>query len=438
MYMLKKILFTTILVSLAAAWAVPSYADDTGFLAKPMGSYGVGFQDFHFQDNSRCPDVYANETTIGEGDYSPENTNHCREIMMRAYYPTNESVSLGAPYYAPQISYTEDFFNMVVRYADPGMVLDFKELEALQSYSHENVAVITTGEKFPIILFSPGDNGSVQSYENIITNLVSHGYFVLAVNSLFLSGYNALPNGHVIKTSYATNDAQDLNSREADLSYVYNQRSNINQQLANIMDENNVGIMGHSAGANTVAQMIASKKYPFLKAAVAMDTDVQPSFESFDTPFLHELSGSRYWTGKYGVLAERISYLPKYQLKKNNYLVGLVVTEDNLVNPYQFGPLYSLHGSFTDDSTLHYMSVYQQIAPALQRLQEQAFVGNSPGNPYGSGYGGAIIDSANTYIVQFFDTYLKTKTNPVFNTDNCQTLSPNTIISCGPTVFPYK
>ena len=410
-------------------------ADDTQFLAKPTGTYGVGFQDIHFQDSSRCPDKFYNLNTAH--DFSPENTNHCREIMVRVYYPTNEAVSLGSHYYLPQISATEDQFKMIVQMEEPGKVLDFSELDALISYAHENASVLRTTEKFPVILYSPGDNAAVQSYENMITNLVSHGYVVVGINSLFVSGYNELPNGHVIKTSYA-GDPQDIPARISDMLYIKHNLNLINKKLSGIMNEQTVGIMGHSQGANSVAQVAAMNRDGF-KAAVIMDADVQPMFQSFSMPFLHELSGSRYWVVKYGPPAVRVPYLPKYELKKDNYLVGFVPDLDELLNSPQSDPrLWSTHGVFSDDSTLQYTSVYQVMVPLWEKLLKSLFGGNSPGNPYGVGYGFDTINSINTYNLQFFDTYLKGKKNPVFNTNNCQTLSPNTIISCGPTVFPHN
>ncbi|MGQ3892348.1 alpha/beta hydrolase [Legionella sp. CNM-4043-24] len=50
--------------------------------------------------------------------------------------------------------------------------------------------------------------------------------------------------------------------------------------------------------------------------------------------------------------------------------------------------------------------------------------------PLGEGNGWEITEAVNTYLLGFFDTYLKEKTNPSFN--ECIPLYKNTYIKCGP------
>lgn len=425
-------LLTCFIYGCNAGGSTSSPSNNITFLAKPTGTYGIGFQDLHFQDNSRCPDVYYSQTT--KDDYSPDNTNHCREIMVRAWYPTNQAITPGVNYYAPQVSTIANLYTDIAKHLSPSTVLNFSQFYAVQTYDYENVVLISNAG-FPVVLFSPGSNEDVQHYENVIANLVSHGYVVLGVNSLFLGGYVTLPDGHIITAFSNQTDVVDRASRISDIIYVYNNLNSINQQLSNSMDITNIGLMGHSSGANAVASITALNQYPF-KAAIAMDADVQPTFEAFSIPFLQELSGTRYWVGKYGEPSDRITYTPHYQLNKNNYLVGFVPTLTELLNPPQYGPVYSTHGSFTDDSTLHYMPLYQTMIPLINSLEKIIFQGNSLGNAFGSGNGYEITNSINTYAVQFFDTYLKNKPNQVFNANNCAPLTQNTIISCGPTTFP--
>ena len=424
-----------LLLSCIISSSIYASADDTQFLAKPTGTYGIGFQDIHFQDNNRCPDPDYN---LGSAhDFSPENTNHCREILVRVYYPTNQPVSLGSAYYAPQITFFEDFLNFYVSQEAPFLLpLDFHELAALKSYAHENDRPATV-EKFPVILFGSGAGSPVQVYENVITNLASHGYVVVAVNSIFSSGYNALPNGHVVKTDY-TNSEEEIQqatvARTTDVLYVKNHLDDIDKNLANIMDETNVGIMGHSQGANAIVKIMKSHNEKYFKAAIAMDADAEEIFPSFAKPFLHELSGQRYWTAQH-TLTPKIA-MPKYILNKNNYVVGIVPSLNDLIHLPSVTHLYSIHGSFTDWSTLQYTSAFQAMVPAFDKLNPIMFKSNSPGYEWGTGNGFAVSHTINIYTLKFFDIYLKRKSDQQFS--NCEKLTPNSIISCGPTVFPYN
>lgn len=437
---MKKILISILLMSMV----VVSYADDAQFLAKPTGSYGVGFKDFHFQDNGRCPDVYAQRESTKPDDFSPDNLRQCREIMVRVYYPTNDPISQGDLYYQPIVTQTKVIFNGIIQFLNNHGVniavdLDYRQLASLKTYSHEN-AMPTSGQ-FPVVIFNGGAQNPAQDYENLISDTVSHGYVVIGVNSVFLNGYITLPDGCVVTTDYSSNPAaDDIATRSSDIMYIYNQLAVMNKQLANIMETDNVGLMGHSQGANAIAALMGSANAKYFQAAVVQDADVQENFPAFTKPFLHELSGSRYWVVYYGPPDVRVSYIPKYTLNKNNYLVGIVPDLDSLINPAreQSVGFYSVHGSFTDWSTQQYTSAFQNMVPAFSEFYPFVFEGNSPGYMWGAGNGFAISYASSGYAIQFFDTYLKGKTNPVFNTNNCQPLIANTIISCGPTVFPYQ
>jgi hypothetical protein len=413
---------------------INSLNEQNNYLAKPTGKYGVGFQDFHFQDNNRCPDVFF-KVGVNESDFSPENNKHCREIMVRAYYPSSTPIEVGSPYYYPQILYTENFFKKIVAYITPQTKLDFTNFEITKSYALNNANLIQN--KFPVIIFSPGSQNSVQDYENTITDLVSHGYVIIGVNSIFLSGYTELPNHHIVE--FSGQDSATFKQRSLDIEYIYNQINYINSKLSNIIDTNKIGMMGHSDGANGIAQVLSTTSQYKAGAAIAMDTDVKPNYESFEMPFLHMLSGTRYWTGKYGAPSGRIDYTPQYLLAKNNYLVGITPTIDELINPAQHGPMYTTHGSFTNEETLQYLDVYQTMQPIYDALNKIIFDGNNIGPEWGTGNGFKVTNSINTYIRAFFDNYLKGEYNPLFNnTSDCNALTDDTIAVCGPTIFPLK
>lgn len=419
---------------------------NAAFLAKPTGQYGVGFRDFHFQDNSRCPGPFYNEKGVTSADYSNENTQHCREIMARVYYPANvPSGTLGAGYYPPLINQTISQFDWIINDVHSPVKLSedsINQLKALTTYSHENASVINNTRQLPVILFSPADGEPVQAYENVITNLVSNGYVVVGVNSLFVTGFVSLPNGHVITTNL-TGLPNNVKTpvRVNDLMYVYRNLRTINGSLSNIMDLQNVAIMGHSGGANAVAAILSSANKTVFKAAISMAAHVQKLYPSSELPFMHIIAASLYWVFKYG--PEKISYIPRYNLAENNYFVGIAPNVPDLISQPEQNPyLYSVHSNASDWATLQYTSSFQAMLPVFDVLNKSphVFNGLNFGPEYGHANGYDTLQSYNTYILQFFDTYLKGKSNPVFNNKGtqCGILSPNTIIDCGPSVFPEQ
>jgi hypothetical protein len=54
------------------------------------------------------------------------------------------------------------------------------------------------------------------------------------------------------------------------------------------------------------------------------------------------------------------------------------------------------------------------------------------GNYLGYGNGVQITQALNLYLLDFFNTYLKNKSNPLID---CISLTTNTYLECGPGVF---
>ena len=67
----------------------------------------------------------------------------------------------------------------------------------------------------------PGAGTPTQAYTNIISNLVSNGYIVLGVNSLFINGAIQLANDHVVAPQ-AYSDVDGRRENIGDLKFVLN------------------------------------------------------------------------------------------------------------------------------------------------------------------------------------------------------------------------
>lgn len=399
--------------------SVQKNTDQNTYLAKPTGQYGVGFKDIHFHDNSRCPDVFY-KVGVNESDFSPENANHCREIMARVYYPSNVPVTTGGSYYLPLIQGFKD----LVTGAPNVESNDVQEFDSLQSYSFKNATPIK-GKSFPIVLFSHGAGGNVEEYENEITNLVSYGYMVVGVNSFFIGDSIALPNGHIVFQDKTASDAAISSTMQSDIMFTYNSLRKID--VIENGDLNNIGIFGHSVGARASSDLIRGNPNLF-KAGVSLDDGTYMSDahdkmvikDGFNIPFLHVISGQIFSMINNGGASL------KFNLYKNNYLVGLAPDDQILkkITP----PYYTVHAEFSDENTIKEMPV--------MKIWIQDYIDATEVDPYSTTDSGYIVNSINTPLVQFFNTYLKGDSNPVFNNNTCEPLSQNTVISCGPTVFP--
>lgn len=406
--MKKYLIIITLCVFANTSFANTTLKSNDTFLVKPSGQYGVGFADFHWINQNACPDIYYNGKN--SEDFSPENTDHCHEIVARIYYPTNAPVQLGDPYYLPVVNgwvvgmQQEDAEDEKENKKDTYPIIDIKQVAALKSYSVQNGAIVPN-KIFPTILFSPGSRMYSELYENHITELVSHGYIVVTVNTPFAQSA-MLPNGHIVPPC---NDCNSIEQNKAqiqliaqDLAFVYNQMQTTHNNIFAAMDLKRLGIYGHSLGAQGAATLIYAHPTWF-QATVLFDFSFRSigdsNVKAFAIPFLHETSAS-------------FPFSPSplnYELNYNGYIVGLSPNEKDVD--------YSNHAIYEDLATLQYL-------PAFEIFKQ-----GDPDFNFGTGNGWELADSINIYMVKFFDTFLKHKVEPAFLT--CVALNNNTYMKCG-------
>jgi len=393
------------------------------YLAEPTGKYGVGFQDFHWVNKNAGVDPFYNGNN---DDFSPDNQeNHYHEIVARIYYPTAEH-GISA-YYKPEIQFYQNAFNAFMKVYGFITPEQIQELGSLKSYSMPSASIIND-KKFPVLLFSPGYSATSQHYENLITELVSQGYIVVAISSTFINPVE-LSNGHIVQFipyngTTAAEVLEDIDKRfiplqEADLSFVFNEIYILHNSnpIFSTMDLSHIGAFGHSLGGKTVAD-VAHAHPEWFQAAASLDLHPDTdgaSVAPFKIPFMHEIAAARNvpskWTGP-------SKYIHNFSLGENGYLVTLSPNEKDWD--------YSQHDDFSNTSTYQFMPVFQ-IVYDWDKKQ---------GNPQvGNGNGWDRTHAINKYLVKFFDTYLKDQVEDGFV--KCNALSINSYETKKPVVNTY-
>jgi predicted dienelactone hydrolase len=105
------------------------------------------------------------------------------ELMVYLWYPTDaKSKEAKAPLFpgAKQIDSSPDVSAFLKNKMFGGnwpLVVS----GAIKSHAQENAPVANSPKTFPVVLFSPGANGSSFQYSSAIEDLVSHGYIVAAI-----------------------------------------------------------------------------------------------------------------------------------------------------------------------------------------------------------------------------------------------------------------
>ena len=404
---------------------------DNIYLTKPTGDYSVGFQDFRLvdgtlnaQDSYVCPgktDMFYIKGQ-NEADFGKDNQiDFCRETMIRVYYPTQyQSTPQYANYYLPAINDLQS----QIRAADVPNVTesDIAVLAKIKSFSIDNPGIVAV--TFPVLLFSPGAGTESEIYENIITNLVSHGYIVVGINNTFIAAGVAFPDGRIVHYPNSIPVIAKLDQSVLhDILFVRQELETDTLPIAlrQHMDFKNIGLFGHSIGGISTVQAIrenaklfnAAISYDATPVAFGTRTYSPTALAGFSqTPFL------RFFAAEWRQIAPTQITPPdaQFQLLNNNYYALLAPNENNHV------PFYTNHMSFSDFSTLQYQ-------PTIQKY----IMATGP-NGLGSANGWHITNLVNAYTLQFFDMYLKKQ--PSAHYQNCQIISldgieHDTMLKCG-------
>ena len=135
------------LISAFIPWAVPVFT-----MPVPEGDFSIGSETFHWVDSSRLE------------WFTDENDNDVREIMVQAWYPSENSDSIGTNSYM-------DFMNLRSKtLASAGKIPAFlpSHLNMISTNTRNDVACSNKLEKYPVLIFSHGHNWLKTSSSDLI------------------------------------------------------------------------------------------------------------------------------------------------------------------------------------------------------------------------------------------------------------------------------
>lgn len=374
-----------LLVYSTTIFAINSSKEASAYLYKPSGEYNVGYKEIHLINKNACPNVFF--THKNAKSFSKKNTLHCNEIELAVYYP---SKSKGSSEYRPIPSLVSDL-NELNRHVSQR---DLEQVKNIRSYAEQNATPIKESN-FPVLFFGPGYGLPAQEYENTLTDLASHGYIVIGVNSQFINGELSFNSAHIAKVIAPESEEDKKNlfrNTYSDLSYSYEllKKKEINDQLLSMINWGKVGLLGHSLGSAIVARFAYHKG---ICAVAALDLTIDllegnNCHKDLKAPFMHMFSTQLYHQNN----NREFPYLCKAN-RSANYKQVLVI-----------GPLanssYSMHMNFCDYSTLQYFPI---IHDALSVLEKN----NSAAVFLGTGNGNKITTTINNNLLKFYDTYVQ-------------------------------
>jgi dienelactone hydrolase len=194
----------------------------------------------------------------------------------------------------------------------PSFFLD--HIKYAQTHALTNASLPNSESKFPLLLFSHGWGGFKSQNTYQVEELASHGYIVAApdhtygaIASVFPDGSIALNNPEALPVEAEISDSEFLSAAQTlgdqwagDLSFIVDSLENPGGDyqldvLANKIDFNRIGVLGHSTGGGAAIQFCATDAR--CQAALGMDPYMDPVSEQiqsqdFNSPYLAMFSES--------------------------------------------------------------------------------------------------------------------------------------------------
>lgn len=371
------------------------------YFPKPTGHYTVGTKLYHWIDTAR-------KDRKGNDLFHPY-----QELMVKIWYPTSSSVSMAAVSYAPDLFAclkTASYLTWLMSGAAPKI------------YCYETIGEPIAHDKkqYPLIIFSPGWRGRYDSNTLYCQELASHGYIVVGISHpgdsklmQFLDGRMCFTRDLSCNKSFRQRrkifDQEDVEERVADVRFVLDQiealADDTTSEFYQRIDKERIGIFGQSSGGSTAVTVC--RRDPRVKAGVDLDGGLfgVDAAQSFDKPFMFMLAGEKVNFFESSNLQELqkafgVSTLEEEQMLKDRYLLGIQKLADNRAGQYLFVLNGAGHIDFTDSALLLKKSI-----PELVRL----FIKFTEVRPENCGPIDSmrVTEIVNTYLVNFFDKYLK-------------------------------
>ncbi|HEY3141295.1 MAG TPA: hypothetical protein VGJ86_09200 [Acidimicrobiales bacterium] len=186
-------------------------------------------------------------------------------------------------------------------------------LGAARSHARETAAVARSdSDPYPVVLYSPGSTSARGFGTTVVEELVSQGYVVVTVDHPYDAAVVEFPDGRLVPArqvdvpeggwDLATLDVlaePDRAARVADMRFVLDTLQQIQDganpdaegralpdRLAGALDLSRVGMLGHSLGGTTAAQVLLEE--PRVLASFAMDSEMPPPVRAagLDRPIL--------------------------------------------------------------------------------------------------------------------------------------------------------
>ncbi|WP_299528329.1 dienelactone hydrolase family protein [uncultured Streptomyces sp.] len=234
-----------------AAWAFP-----VPVFPEPSGPFAVGTRVVQWTDPLR-PESFTAD---------PHDR---RTVVLQLWYPARKGPAGGqrAQYLGRTEQEARTVSDALAREAGlPGFLVD--GVPRARTHAVFGAPVAGGGERFPVVLFSPGSGGVRTQNTAWAEELASHGYVVVALDHPYDSAAVVLADGRTIHAKIASTGDRDEDGRlavgwtavrAADLRFALTQLEHLDRgentdPLTGRLDTGRVAVTGHSMGGAAALQ----------------------------------------------------------------------------------------------------------------------------------------------------------------------------------------
>lgn len=376
------------------------------YFPQPTGKYAVGTTTRHVVDAHRKMPVHD------------QFENSSKELMVQVWYPS----SLDKMAQKPTAPYAPDVIHYYKRNQKMGWLLTMSR--SMYTFAAQDAPLINGAEQLPVIIFSHGFAGTRNSNTVHCEELASHGYVVVGIDHSYGCSVVQFPDGRIteidqakLQKNFVENPMESFEKHNSnvdiwvdDVQMVLDHLEQTNHNAAspfhNRLNMNSVGMFGHSYGGAATVQVCRRDKR--VKAGVNMDGALfgTKALEPFDKPFMF-LCGQpisqkevQELILKAGLKKDAIEYANALYESYMPSIDGFVKALKHDV--YKVTVRDTGHMAFCD------MAIIKEACLLAKPLQN---LGAGKLNGYKS------TEIINSYLLGFFDKYLKGVSSPLLDSE---------------------
>lgn len=355
-------------------------------LPAPTGSLAVGRESFHWIDYTRKESL----TDAADDD---------RELMVHIWYPAEPASGMITSAYIPDLELLKGGLDDS----------QYAILSKVQTHTFAQAKLPIGSSRYPVLIFSHGNQMSSFLYTAIIEDLASNGFIVASIDHPYEALFTVFPDRRVAgysedKRSTTSGPGggeavarylrQRIDERTADIRFVINQLASIDigqSRFKGRLDLDHIGVIGHSNGGTAAVQACQADQR--LKAVVNLDGRAAAG------PFYPNSSG-RGPEQPFMYLAKPLRDLTEKELEQQKMTrdqfekvrAQTIARDDELMRSVKSGSYRvtikgATHETFSDELLL--LPAGDSEAAQNQRL----------------------VKIVRAYVLAFFDCYLRSKTS---------------------------